>query len=116
MEQSQSSVESVPRFYRVLKLVNLKARKKLGVKSLRRLVYQRRYFSAMDKIQNLIPTILIETANKYAKAKEEECKVENEEFRKNVISSVKSFSRDIVMVSIIVILIITGFLFLREDE
>lgn len=70
----------------------------------------------MDKIQSLIPAILIETANKYAKAKEEECKAENEKFRKNVLNSVKSFSRDIVMGSIIVILIIAGFLFLRKDE
>lgn len=70
----------------------------------------------MDKIKNLIPGILIETAEKYAKAKEEECQAGNEEFRKSVINSVKSFSRDIVMGFIIIALVIAGFIFLRKGS
>jgi hypothetical protein len=70
----------------------------------------------MDKIKNLILPVLIETANKYVQAKEEEYRNENEQFRRKVISSVKGCCRDFFMFSIIAALAITGFLFLKKNE
>lgn len=70
----------------------------------------------MNKIQDLIPTVIIDTIKKYAKTKEKECRNNNEQFKKKVVSSVKGYCRDIIMGLTIAILIVAGFLFWRRNE
>jgi len=79
-------------------------------------MYQKIFYLAMDKIQNLIPNTLIGIADKYAKAKEERCRINNNRFRKKAVSVARNFCVDMVMGLAIIILLIAGLLFLRKTE
>lgn len=69
----------------------------------------------MDKIQNIVPKVLLETADKYVQAQKEACQRKNERFKRRVTMGVRNYFRDFFMVLIIIGLVIAGIIFLRKN-
>ncbi len=67
----------------------------------------------MDKIKDIVPKILLETAHKYIQTEKELARGRRERFKDRVIKVTRNYLRAMTFGGIVIILAIAGILFLR---